>query len=295
MKKLLNKFLVIKLLLILISISLNLNAITYENIEVSEQYGRLTTHDKACSIARDKLFDKARRMASGFETISSESTNICKFSEQESKCDLYTNSFRSIAKVQIIDYEFLKFEDKSECSFSDLGNNIFLATVKANIVLEKLPPPPDNFNFRISINKNQFLSYPTNKKRERIKNEDLSITVETTEDMYVYIFQWWPYENYNSIQKIFPNQYDKKNLFTPNSKHVIPTTQKLEEYSFRVDFPDDEFILDDDVQEYLMIIGVKEEVSFFNEYQFSEFGKKLANIENFIQDRLPIIIFKRTD
>lgn len=295
MKRLSNKFLAIKLLLVSICISFNLHGITFENIKVSEQYGRLTTYDKACSVARDRLFDKARRMASGYETISSESTNICKFSDQESKCDLYTNSFRSIAKVQIIDYEFLKFEDKSECRFSSLGNNIFEATVKANIVLEKLPPPPDNFNVRISINKNQFVSYPTNKKKERIENEDLIITVETTEDMYVYIFQWWPYENYNSIQKIFPNKFDKKNFFISDIKHTIPTSQKLKEYSFRVDFPDDEFILDDDVQEYLMIIGIKKDVSFFDEYQFIEFGKKLANIRDFIQDRVPIIIFKRTD
>jgi hypothetical protein len=295
MKKLFSKIFIIKLLLVFIFVSFNLKAITLNNIEVSEQYGRLNSHEESCSIARDRFFDKARRLASGEETISFESTNICKFSEQEENCNLYTNSFRSIAKVQIIEYEFLKFSDGSKCRFSSLGNNIFEATVKGNVVLEKLPAPPDNFNFRTSINANQFVSYPTNKIKQRKKNDDLEIKIETTEDMYVYIFQWWPYEDNNTIQKIFPNNVDTMNFFKSNAKYLIPTSEKLAEYRFRIDFPNDEYVYDNDVQEFLMIIGTKEQVPFFNEYKYTDFGKKLANIKNYRQERMSYIIHKRTD
>ena len=295
MKKLFSKIFIIKLLLVFIFVSFNLKAITFDNIEVSEQYGRLTSYEQACSIARDSLFDKARRMASGYETISSESTNICRFSDQESKCDLFSSSFHSIAKVQIVDFEFLKFADGSKCRFSSLGNNIFEATVKANIVLETLPPPPDNFNFRISINANQFVSYPTNKIKLRKSNDKLNITMETTEDMYVYVFQWWPYEDNNSVQKIFPNDYDRMHFFKSNGKYSIPTSGSLAKYRFRVDFPDEEYVFDNDVQEFLMFVGTKEKEHFFDKYKYSEFGKKLANIKNYRLERKSYIVSKKTD
>jgi hypothetical protein len=294
MNKLLNKIFIIKFLIV-IFFSFNLKAITINNIEFTEQYGRLTSHESACKIARDRLFDKARRLAAGEETISFESTNVCKFSEQEESCNLFTNSFRSIAKVQITKSEFLKFSDGSMCRFSSAGNNVFEATVKGNFILEKLPEPPENFNFRTSINVNQFVSYPVNKIKQRKKNDDLLITIENTEDMYVYIFQWLPYENNNSIQKIFPNNVDTMNFFKSNGKYLIPTTNKQTSYKFRVDFPDEEYVFDNDVQEFLMIIGTKQEVRFFENYNYADFGQKLANIENFRQDRKSYIIRKRTD
>ena len=298
MIKLCNKILIIKLLLFFICFSFNLYAITpitLNNIEATIQYGRLTSLDKACSLARDSFFDKARRLAAGKETISFDLTNICEFSEQEPKCNLFTNSFRSIAKVQIIEYEFFKFSNGRKCRHSSLGNDIFEATVKGNVVLKKLPPPPDNINFKSSINKNQFVSYPITKKKLRKKNDDLEITIETADDMYVYIFQWWPYEDTNSIEKIFPKSFDPMNFFKSNTKHVIPTSQKQKEYRFRVDFPDDDIILDNDVTEFIMIIGTKKEVPFFDKYTYTEFGQKLSSIENFRQERKSYIIRKRTD
>ena len=44
-----------------------------------------------------------------------------------------------------------------------------------------------------------------------------------------------------------------------------------------------------------MIIGTKEEVNFFENYNYADFGQKLAYIENFRQDRKSYIIRKRTD
>ena len=113
--------------------------------------------------------------------------------------------------------------------------------------------------------------------------------------MYVYVFQWWPYEDNNSIMKIFPNAYDRVNFFNSNVKNIIPTSQILAKYSLRVDFPNEEYVFDNDVQEFLMIIGTKEKVVFFDEYKFTEFGKKLANIQHFVRERKSYLIRKRTD
>ena len=113
--------------------------------------------------------------------------------------------------------------------------------------------------------------------------------------MYISVFQWSPYENSNSIKKLFPNQYDINNFFKSKTKYSIPTSDKFEEYSLRTHFPDDNNVLSDDVFEFLMIIGTKEKIDFLDSYNYSNFGAKLADIETFRQYRKSYIIRKRVD
>lgn len=275
---------------------LNAHAISLNNIQETVQYGKETSFDEACILAEEKLFDKARREASGSETLSSNSTKICKKSNTESKCNLYTNSFRSIAAIQIIKYEPLKFTDGKKCQFSSLGNNIFQASRKGNFILEKIPKPDDNFDFRVKLNKYDFTSYPVNENIKKLNlNEVLVIDIETYKDMYISIFQWLPYEDFNSIQKLFPNDFDTNNLFKSNTKYSIPTLDKFQEYSFRVHFPDENHIFSDDVNEFLMIIGTKENIYFLDSYTYTGFGEKLVDIKNFRQQLESYIIRKRLD
>ena len=44
-----------------------------------------------------------------------------------------------------------------------------------------------------------------------------------------------------------------------------------------------------------MIIGTSENISFFDKYNYSEFGEKLADINNFRQVRKSYIVRKRLD
>ena len=271
-------------------------SIQLKNVKVSIQFGKETSLDQACTIAEVKLFDKARRQASGGETLSADSTKICKKSNTESKCNLYTNSFRSIAAIKIVKYDRLKFSDGNECRFSALGNNIFEASRKGNFTLQKLPKPDINFDFRVELNKYDFISYPVNTNiKKRNLNEVLLINIETYKDMYISVFQWLPYEDSNSIQKIFPNKFDTNNFFKSNIKHSIPITEKSQKYLLRVHFPDENVVFSEDVQEFLMVIGTKERSDFFDSYTYSGFGEKLVIIENFREHRKSYIIHKRLD
>lgn len=271
-------------------------AITIPDLSASVQYGESDTLKEACRLAKEKLFDKARRQASGGETISAESTKVCKKSENENNCNLYTNSFRSIASIQIVDYKLLEFPDGTNCKYSSLGNKIFEATVKGSVTLRKLPKPDVNFDFRVEINKNDFLAYPVNKSKEKLKKNDiLKIEIQTIQNMYISIFQWLPYKETYSIQRIFPNALDKNNFFKSNELNFVPSNTRLKDYLLRVHYPDEEMILTEDVQEFLMIIGTKENVSFFEEYNYADFGEKLADIKNFRQGRKSYIIRKRID
>ena len=286
----------LKIFFLIFLINTNVFAISIPELSASVQYGENETLKEACILAKEKFFDKARQQASIGETISTESTKVCKKSENENDCILYTNSFRSIASIQIVDYELFDFKDGTKCKYSSLGNKVFEATVKGSIVLKKLPKPDINFDFRAEINKNDFLAYPINKSRDKLKKNDiLKINVETVADMYISIFQWLPYQETYSIQKIFPNLIDNNNFFKSNELNSIPSKKRLKDYSLRVHYPNEEEIFTDDVQEFLMIIGTKDNVSFFDKYNYAEFGERLADIENFRQDRKSYIVRKRVD
>ena len=293
MKKLRNKFLFLFYFLFPFFIVLKLHAITLNNVEVSEPYGIKMSKEEACVVAQDRLFDKARREAAGEETMSAESTQVCQFSEDENNCKIFTNSFRSIGNIIITKYEPLKFDNGKECKFASAGNDIFEVKRKGNFVLKKLPKQSDNFNFRISMNKNEFISYPINLKKKRKSNETLELTLQPMADVYVSIFQWSPYEDSFTVNNIFPNEIDTINFFEANIKHPIPTTKAQQKYNLRVHFPDEEFFSQNEVIELLMVIGTKEKINFFDDYDYSDFGQILGDIENFRKIEKSYIIRKR--
>ena len=76
---------------------------------------------------------------------------------------------------------------------------------KGNFTLKKTPKQNDNFDFRINLNNTEYVSYPLNVSKKLLdKNDTLNISIETMEDMYIYIFQWLPFQDINSVFKIFP-------------------------------------------------------------------------------------------
>ena len=138
----------IRIFLIIIFYNSSVLAITLNDVTESIQYGWETSDKKACKLVETKLLDKARREASGGETISAESYKICKSSKNETKCNRFTNSFYSIAAIQIIKYESLKFSNGKKCKFSEISEDVSEVTRKGNFILKKLPKQSDNFDFR---------------------------------------------------------------------------------------------------------------------------------------------------
>ena len=94
---------------------ITLNEIPLNGVTESMQYGWETSDKKACKLVETRLLDKARRVASGGETISAESYKICKSSKKVTECKRRTSSFYSIAAIQIIEYHPLKFSDGKKC------------------------------------------------------------------------------------------------------------------------------------------------------------------------------------
>ena len=141
-----------------------------------------------------------------------------------------------------------------------------------------------------SINKSEFFSYPLNSIKKLLsKNEMLNISVETMEDMFITIFQWLPDQDINTVYKLFPNSFDQINFFKSKIKYTIPSSKN---YNFRVHFPKEEIVLDNEVNEFLMIIGTEENINFFDSYNYTDFGKKLSDIKKIRQHQKSYIIHK---
>ncbi len=284
----------LKYVLLIFFLNISAQAITLNNVIEVSQFGMETSGKEACVLSEVRLFDKARREAGGGETISAESYKICKSSEDENQCNYFTNSFYSIASIQIVNYEALKFNDGKECKITLLENDIFEVTRKGNFTLKKTPKQNDNFDFRINLNNTEYVSYPLNVSKKLLdKNDTLNISIETMEDMYIYIFQWLPFQDINSVFKIFPNTFDQDNYFETDISHTIPTSKAFKEYNLKVHFPNEDEIFDNDIQEFLMFIGTKEKINFFDKYNYADFGKKLASIKNLRQHQKSYIIHKR--
>ena len=282
--------LIFKLFIFIFFFNSSVLAINVGQVEIDYPYGRETSDNEACALAELKLQDKARQKAGGEESISAESFKVCKGSENENQCNYYTNSFHSIGAYQIVNYEPIK-TDGEFCIFSDGNKDIKIVSRKGNFIIQKLPDQSSNFDFRITLSNNEFVSHPLNTSKDLLKkNESLKINIQTYEDMYISIFQWLPFQDINNVQKIFPNNYDKDNFFKSNLNYLIPSSDS---FRFRIDFPNEEEIFESDIQEFLMFIGTKEQIDFFDQYDFSEFGSKLFAIKNLRQHQKSYIIHKR--
>ena len=275
--------------------NLSTQAITINELTESVVFGMETSGTEACILAEIKLMEKARREVEG-ESITSESLKLCKSSENEVQCQYFTNTFSSIASIQIVKYEPLKFPNGKECEYSTLEDDNLQVTRKGNFELKKTPKQNDNFDFRVTINKDQFFSHPLNSSKKLLKmNDSIKMNIETMEDMYISVFQWLPFENINSINKIFPNNFDQDNYFQSQITHTIPTNKAFEKYDLRIHFPDEEKIFENDIQEFLMFIGTKEDINFFDNYNYADFGEKLASIKKLKQYQKSYIVHKRRD
>lgn len=267
-------------------------AVTINELTETVIFGMETSGKDACILAEIKLMEKARRLVEG-ESITSESLKLCKSSENEVQCQYFTNTFSSIASVQIVKYEPLKFSNGKECDFSTLEDDTLQVTRKGNFELKKTPKQDDNFDFRVTLNKNQFFSHPLNSSKKLLKmNDTININIETMEDMYINVFQWLPFEDINSINKIFPNNFDQDNYFQSKIIHTIPTNKAFEKYDLRIHFPDQEKIFENDIQEFLMFIATKEDINFFDNYNYADFGEKLASINILKQHQKSYIVHK---
>ena len=101
-------------------------------------------------------------------------------------------------------------------------------------------------------------------------NENMTIRINATEQMYITVFNWNPYDIAdNQVTKLFPNPYDVEN--SVDTTLTIPTNTS---YSLKMLQPN----LEKETIEYLQIIATRKPVKFLDTYSLYEFRNKVLDI-----------------
>lgn len=101
-------------------------------------------------------------------------------------------------------------------------------------------------------------------------NENMSITINPTETMYISIFNWNPYApSDDQVTKLFPNVYETDNEVS--SKITLPRENG---YTFKITPASS----NNQSTEYLQIVATKKPVKFLDTYSLYEFRNKVLDI-----------------
>ena len=94
-----------------------------------------------------------------------------------------------------------------------------------------------------------------------------------SEELYLTVYQYYPYKKVDRVQKLFPNKYEKDNKIS--LKNFKLPTDNLE---YTVLFPDN--ISRARVDEHLIFIATKKNVGFLDTYfSLEDLTKRLMEIE----------------
>ena len=119
--------------------------------------------------------------------------------------------------------------------------------------------PDPNFDLTVRLPRKVF------EDRDR-----MTIMLNTSNKMYVTIFNWNPYEKSDAqVRRVFPNRLDTNNLIRASA--TIPTNQT---YSIQVQHPETK----GDAFEYLHVVATRRPVNFLDSYSLHEFRKKVLEI-----------------
>ncbi len=218
--------------------------------------GEVTQKD-ACQIAEKRAKEKAIKEALGLK-ISLDEIRKCKETDGVLECEDNQTSVLSL-NGDIKEYKIINKEDGVD-ELSD--PKIYFCKIEINA--DVVPSFENNLNieFNIALNQVNFRS-----------GEKISMDFLFSEELYLTVYQYYPYKKVDRVQKLFPNKYEKNNKIS--LKNFKLPTDNLE---YTVLFPDN--ISKARVDEHLIFIVTKKNVGFLDAYfSLEDLTKRLMEIE----------------
>ena len=218
--------------------------------------GEVTQKD-ACQIAEKRAKEKAIKEALGLK-ISLDEIRKCKETDGVLECEDNQTSVLSL-NGDIKEYKIINKEDGVD-ELSD--PKIYFCKIEINA--DVVPSFENNLNieFNIALNQVNFRS-----------GEKISMDFLFSEELYLTVYQYYPYKQIDRVQKLFPNKYEKDNKISLK-KFKLPT----DNLEYEVLFPDN--ISRERVDEHLIFITTKKNVSFLDTYfSLEDLTKRLMEIE----------------
>lgn len=256
-----NNFIYLSLILIFFNFTFYINKASAKDYEGYGEYrfGPNISESTACKLAFERAKTNALSNALGEKIIS---MDLMRCSEGDSaECELNQTIISSIGGT------IKKIKKQSQLPVEKLeGSSICRFQLIANIAKPKKKPDP-NFNYNLRLNNKLFRD-----------GERLTIKIDPTMKMFINIFQWVPWRSKEiNLNKIFPNKFEAINMI--EDEKIIPDEKSsAKKYSFTIKYPD----LQEKkyVDEYLIVIATKNDVSFLEEYDFESLQNTLSEIPN---------------
>ena len=168
--------------------------------------------------------------------------------------------------ISTINGRIKKIKKKQRTLAKREGASICIYEIICDIAKPKKKKDP-NFHFNLMLNKKIFRN-----------DEKFTIDIDPSMKMFINIFQWEPYRSKEiNLNKIFPNKYEAINMI--ENKKIIPDEKSsAKKYFFTIKYPD----LQEKkyVDEYIIVIATKNDVSFLEEYDFESLQNTLSEIPN---------------
>ena len=173
--------------------------------EGSEYIDRRTTIDDACKNALMKAKRNALSKAS-LERIQSNQIQICSENKVSSDCKLFESTFDYIDGGFINEIRQQEGETSIETLVNSEPLNKCVVKILANVIKYKEKPDP-----------NYILSAKLVNKPTIYEGEKVIINGEVNQKSFISVYGWYPDLDANTYHQIFPNEYDKNQIFEKTS------------------------------------------------------------------------------
>ena len=228
----------------------------------SEYIDRRTTIDDACKNALMKAKRNALSKAS-LERIQSNQIQICSENKVSSDCKLFESTFDYIDGGFINEIRQQEGETSIETLVNSEPLNKCVVKILANVIKYKEKPDP-----------NYILSAKLVNKPTIYEGEKVIIKGEVNQKSFISVYGWYPDLDANTYHQIFPNEYDKNQIF--EKKINIPRNSGDRKYQISASFP--KKLKKNDTQEILIVIATKKKFDIINEQKIVDFRKRLNNL-----------------
>ena len=223
-------------------------------------FGPNISENEACELALRKARKEAIRKVTG-ERLSSEELLICKEHKDAADCDLNRLTWSTMDGV----IQDIRNKERNVVRASSKFPKCTIS-LEADVKGPSGEGPDPGFDMTVRLNSTTFRH-----------GEPLVISVEPTQPMFISVFQWLPYENSDrQVRSIFPNEYDTVNRF--QGAGTIPTKYGGSKYSMWIGFPEGLDGKKKLADEYLMVIGTRNPLTFRQTYSFDELKGRLLEI-----------------
>ena len=262
--------LVNKLLIFFIILFPTLSNAEWINSEGSEYIDRKTTIDEACKIALMKAKRNALSKAN-LERLQSNQIQICSENKVSSDCELFESTFDYIEGGFINEIKNQEGETSRETVVNAEPFDQCIVKILANVVKYKEKSDP---NFILSA---KLLNKPT-----IYEGENIIINGEVNKKSFISVYGWYPDIDANTYYQIFPNQYDKNQVF--EKKIQIPRQSSMNKYQITTSFP--KKLKKNETQEVLIVIATKKKFDIIKEQKIVDFRKRLNSLGRYNWKRI---------